>query len=173
MKLLSSTMIWRGDIFSLYSDQVLLDHGVSAQRDLIRHPGGAAILLVRDEQILLVRQYRHGAGRTLLEIPAGKLESGESPDCCARRELEEEAGFRCDALRHLCSVYPSPGICSELLHLYEAISPMPLQDPRPMDPDEDITLQWISLDEAQDMLDHGAIMDAKTIIALQHALLRR
>ena len=55
----------------------------------------------------------------------------------------------------------------------EAISPMPLQDPRPMDPDEDITLQWISLDEAQDMLDHGAIMDAKTIIALQHALLRR
>ena len=81
--------------------------------------------------------------------------------------------FRCDALRHLCSVYPSPGICSELLHLYEAISPMPLQDPRPMDPDEDITLQWISLDEAQDMLDHGAIMDAKTIITLQHALLRR
>lgn len=57
--------------------------------------------------------------------------------------------------------------------MYEAISPMPLQDPRPMDPDEDITLQWISLDEAQDMLDHGAIMDAKTIIALQHALLRR
>ena len=87
MKLLSSTMIWTGDIFSLYSDQVLLDHGVSAQRDLIRHPGGAAILLMRDEQILLVRQYRHGAGRTLLEIPAGKLESGESPDCCARREL--------------------------------------------------------------------------------------
>ena len=118
MKLLSSTMIWRGDIFSLYSDQVLLDHGVSAQRDLIRHPGGAAILLMRDEHILLVRQYRHGAGRALLEIPAGKLESGESPDCCARRELEEEAGFRCDALRHLCSVYPSPGICSELLHLY-------------------------------------------------------
>ena len=173
MKLLSSTMIWTGDIFSLYSDQVLLDHGVSAQRDLIRHPGGAAILLMRDEHILLVRQYRHGAGRALMEIPAGKLESGESPDCCARRELEEEAGFRCDALRHLCSVYPSPGICSELLHLYEAISPMPLQDPRPMDPDEDITLQWISLDEAQDMLDHGAIMDAKTIIALQHALLRR
>lgn len=60
MKLLSSTMIWTGDIFSLYSDQVLLDHGVSAQRDLIRHPGGAAILLMRDEQILLVRQYRHG-----------------------------------------------------------------------------------------------------------------
>ena len=106
MKLLSSTMIWTGDIFSLYSDQVLLDHGVSAQRDLIRHPGGAAILLMRDEHILLVRQYRHGAGRALLEIPAGKLESGESPDCCARRELEEEAGFRCDALRHLCSVYP-------------------------------------------------------------------
>lgn len=55
MKLLSSTMIWTGDIFSLYSDQVLLDHGVSAQRDLIRHPGGAAILLMRDEQILLVK----------------------------------------------------------------------------------------------------------------------
>ena len=125
MKLLSSTMIWTGDIFSLYSDQVLLDHGVSAQRDLIRHPGGAAILLMRDEHILLVRQYRHGAGRALLEIPAGKLESGESPDCCARRELEEEAGFRCDALRHLCSVYPSPGI--SLFFYWDSFRHLPFQ----------------------------------------------
>ncbi len=171
MKQISSTLIWSGSFLRLYSDRLILDNGAVAQRDLIRHPGGAAILLIQDEQILLVSQYRHGAGKQLLEIPAGKLEAGETPERCARRELEEESGMRCGALRLLYAFYPSPGICSERLYLFEARDPAPISHPRPMDPDEDLTLCWIPLKKAKEMLARGEIEDAKTIIALQYACL--
>lgn len=118
---LSSRMIYEGGIIRLRLDEVELPDGSTARREIIEHPGAAAIVPLDDDgNVCLVSQYRDAVGRRLLEIPAGKLKPGEDPADCARRELREELGLKARQLEHLATFYSTPGFCDEVMHVYLA-----------------------------------------------------
>ena len=133
--------------------------------EVVRHPGGAVILAEGKEgRILFVRQFRYPMEKALLELPAGKIDPGEESKATAARELEEETGFRAECLEHVLGFYSSPGFCDELLHLYHARRLRPTgKDPQP---DEEITVEFHSLEEAIQLSLRGEITDAKTLLAL-------
>lgn len=166
---LSSKQLYKGHIFTLTQDQVKIENGMEVTRDIIHHHGGVGVLLVQENKILFVRQYRYPASQYLLEIPAGKLEENEDPYTCGLRELEEESGYQCQEMKKITSFYSTPGFCSEVIHLYEAINAVQSEHPRAMDEDECITLEWYPISEAMHMILDGRIQDAKTIIAIQYA----
>lgn len=165
----SSKLLYQGNIIKVYKDQVSVNER-EAIREVVRHPGGVGILIVINQQVLLVKQYRYAVGEEVLEIPAGKREADEEWRLCAKREMEEETGYTCDKLVNFASFYTSPGIFDEILYLYEAINPYKVEHPLSMDEDEDIEVCWIPLTKIKDMLDRMEFKDAKTIIALQYAL---
>jgi len=118
---LSSEYVYEGRIIKLRVDQVELPDGRRSIREVMEHPGAAVIVPVdAGGDVRLVRQYRDAIGRQLLEVPAGKLDPGEKPDDCARRELREELGLVAGKLTHLTSFYSSPGFCDEILHVFLA-----------------------------------------------------
>jgi ADP-ribose pyrophosphatase len=160
----SSETIFKGRIISLQVDTVKLPNGETSSREIVRHPGAVAILALLDDRMLVVEQYRKPLERSLVEIPAGKLEPGEDPLEAAKRELEEETGYRCETLKHLCSFYTSPGFADELLHIYVAQELLPGQ----LKPDEDEFLECeaITLEQAQQYINQQRISDAKTITAV-------
>jgi ADP-ribose pyrophosphatase len=165
MKILSSEKIWQGRIFEIERDCLRDASGMEMIREVVRHSGGAGALAVNaDGCVALVRQYRHPAGRELLEIPAGKLERGEDPAACAARELEEEIGFQAGIIRELSVFYSTPGFCEEQLHIFLATDLTPVS--RRLDEDEVIEVIWLPLTEAVAMIGKGGIVDSKTIIAL-------
>lgn len=170
-KQLNSSMIYEGPIFSLTHDEIKLEDGKTTFRDVIHHHGGAGILAIRDNQVLLVSQYRYAAKTQLWEIPAGKLEKDEDPKDCVIRELNEEAGYICDKVTFIASFFTTPGFCEEKIHVFMGNHPHEVSERRAMDDDENITSQWFSLAQAYQMILDGTIIDAKTIIALQHAML--
>lgn len=169
---INSKSIYVGSIFTVSSDQVRIENGRIATRDIVHHHGGVGVLAIRENAILFVRQYRYAIGKDLYEIPAGKLEQNEDPYTCGMRELEEESGYTCERMETICAMYSTPGFCSEQIHLYEAIGLHKAKNPLPMDEDECITAHWIPLKDAAAMLQNGTIQDAKTIIAVQYALLK-
>jgi len=124
----------------------------------------AVVAITTDRTVLLINQFRYAAGGMLLEIPAGKLEPGESPKDCAGRELEEETGYRPKTLRRLASFYTSPGFCTEKIHLFLAGDLTRHQ--QNLDQDEFIEVVNMPLDEALAKVDRGEITDAKTIVGL-------
>jgi ADP-ribose pyrophosphatase len=139
--------------------------GSLVRRDLIQHPGAVAILpLVDSERVCLLRNHRPNVDDTLLEIPAGTLESGELPEFAAARELAEETGYRAGQWRKLCEFYPSPGVLNERLHVFVASDLTPGQ----MQPenDEDLEPQVLAWDQALAWALDGTIRDAKTLVAL-------
>jgi ADP-ribose pyrophosphatase len=130
--------------------------------EMVKHPGSAAIVaLTGNGGLLLVNQYREATGEFLLEIPAGKLESGEPPEACAYRELEEETGYRAGSLEKLCSMFMTPGYCDEKIHIFAASNLVASVS----NPDEDEVLSpvEVELEEALRMIDDGRIQDAKTV----------
>lgn len=161
---ISSESIYRGRVFEVKRDEIRV-RGRSIVREVVIHPGAAAILpILPNGRILLIRQYRYPVDETLLEIPAGTLEKGESPEECARRELEEETGYRAGRLRLLASFYMAPGYSSEYLRLYLA-EELERGERRP-EVDEEIELTEMGLEEALKAVRDGLIRDSKTIIAL-------
>src|SRR5262249_24051658 len=163
--LLSREMIYRGRIFEVSKEQVRFQSGDAVQIDVVHHRGGAAVVAVTDVmEVVLVRQYRHPVGEYLLELPAGKLETGDSPDKAAMRELEEEAGYQASQWRLLTAVYPSPGYCGEKLYIYLARGLSEVG--RQPDFDEELDVVYLPLKEALAMIYSGEICDAKTIIGL-------
>lgn len=162
---ITSRRVYDGHVVSLRVDTVLLDDGETTQREIVEHRGSVAIVpLDADEHVLMVRQYRKPAERELLEIPAGTLEPGESPDDCAARELEEEVGHVAGCLVHLGQFYTSPGFSTEVIHLYLATELRPTT--MHTEGDEFITVERLPLEEALRMVHQGQICDAKSIVGL-------
>ena len=165
---ISSEVVYDGRRIRVRRD-VYEDDGVEFIREIVEHPGAAVIVpFPADDEVILVRQFRHAIGRTLLELPAGTLEPGEEPEICAGRELEEEAGFRAGKITPLCVVYPSPGVLGEVMHLFEARDLVPCES-RP-DPGEKIEVVRMPVGEALSGIRSGMITDGKTVIGLMMAL---
>jgi ADP-ribose pyrophosphatase len=160
----SNVRITRGHHIELHTQVVDLPNGLRVELDLIRHPGAAAVVPFLDsERVLLIRQYRFATGGGLLEIPAGKLDPGETPEECALRELEEETGYRAGRLERLGSIWTTPGFCDEVIHLFAAFDLTKTE--QRLEPDEIIELVPTPLADALDALD-GPIVDGKTATAL-------
>lgn len=162
-KRLSSRHIYRGSIINLRLDEVELPDGRQAIREIIEHPGAAVIAPIDSSgRLHMVRQYRDAAAETLLELPAGKLDRGEDPLSCARRELREELGLDAESIAPLASFYSSPGFCDEVLHLFlaEGLEQKGAQT----DHDEFIEAEVRPLDGLDDWL--GEVRDAKSITGI-------
>jgi ADP-ribose pyrophosphatase len=130
----------------------------------VKHPGAVAVLAIVDDKMLVVEQYRKPLEKSQIEIPAGKLDPGEDPLEAAKRELEEETGYRAGSIRHVCSFFTSPGFADEILHLYVA-EELVKGEARP-DEDEFLECDAITLEQAQQYIRERRISDAKTIMAV-------
>ncbi len=165
---IASTRVHRGRIIEVYTETIRYNSGREYQLDLVRHPGGAAVVAVdRDLRVCLVKQYRPGVTDFLWEIPAGKLDAGEAPQICAVRELAEETGVAAKNWSSLGIFVPAPGIFTEIIHLYLA-QDLQVGAANP-DADEDLELQWIPLAQAIDKVISGEWNDGKTVVALMRA----
>lgn len=152
----------------LETETAELPNGRSVQLEIVRHPGAAAIAPFPTERsVLLIRQYRHAADGFILEVPAGKLEPDESPETCAARELEEEAGRRAGRLEPLGWIFTTPGFTDERIHLFAAFDLEPVP-PRPEE-SELIEVIEMPLEEALELIWRGELRDAKSALALLHA----
>jgi ADP-ribose pyrophosphatase len=166
----SSRRIYSGRVLNLDVDVVRFPNGSSGELELIRHSGAAAVVPLLDEPndprvpVLLIRQFRYAADTYLYEIPAGRLEGGEPPIECARRELQEEAGCTANALVPLGGFYTTPGFIDEFIHVFLATG-LSRGNSSP-EPDEFIQSESHPLDEALRMIERGQIIDGKTIVAL-------
>ena len=164
-RILSSERVFSGLIFNVDRDLLLEDDGREVTRLVVRHPGGSGGLPVfTDGTVALVRQYRHPAGRELLEIPAGRIEEGESPEQCAQREIEDETASRPDRLEKLAEFYSTPGFCEEKLYVYLATQLRPSS--QSLDHDERLNVVRMPFKDALALVHSGEIEDSKTIVAL-------
>ena len=156
---------YRGKFLEMVTEEVVLPNGRTATLDLIRHPGAAAVVpFLDDDRVLLIRQFRHAAGGTILEVPAGKLEPGEEPIICASRELEEETGKKAGRIEPLGSIFTTPGFTDEQIYLFAAFD---LEDvPQALEDDEIIEQAPMTLESALELIWSGELTDAKSIIAL-------
>ncbi len=170
MTTLNSRLIYEGRIFDVTVDRVRLPHGREADLEIVRHDGSVVLIPIADDgRVLLVRQYRHAAGRFLWELPAGSLEVGEDPDAAAARECHEELGLVAGHLDRLLTLYPTPGFCTETMTYYRATElRAPREDDAPahQDEDESIEVEAFPLDEIRAMIARGEIADLKTVAAL-------
>ena len=165
---------YQGPIFTVEQHIVSLPNGNQSTRDIVIHNGAVAVLVVHEGKILLVRQYRKAIEAHTLEIPAGKLDhNGESALEAAKRELEEEAQLSADEWTKIIELVPTPGYCTEKIHLYEAKGIQHLLDAAPLDEDEFVSIEWIPVEEVIQKIHHGEITDSKTIIAVQYAALHQ
>jgi len=165
-QVVESHRLYEGRVVSLRVDRVKLPDGRSAVREVVEHAPVVAIVALDGEgKVLLVRQYRLPVQRLLLEIPAGGIDPGESPEEAAQRELQEETGQRAGRLERLCSFFASPGYCDEYMHLYLATALE--RSALAADADERIEVVRLPLSEALQLIERGEICDAKTIIGLR------
>jgi ADP-ribose pyrophosphatase len=167
---LSSKTVYQGNVFWVTRDEVAEPGGVRGSRDIIRHNGSVVILAVdaaanpADPGILLIRQYRHAAGKILLELPAGRIEPGEKPLPAGRRELIEETGYRARRWSKLVSYYASPGFLTEAMNILLAEDLTPgMATP---EDDEKIELHMTPLSEVLRLIHAGRIEDGKTLIGV-------
>ena len=160
-----SETVYEGPVFDVRVDTIREDDKTH-ERAIVVHPGSVVILPVFDDgTVALVRQYRHAAGKELLELAAGSLEKGENPETGAIRELEEEIGVRAEKLDLLCTVFVSPGFLTEIMHIYLASG---LTDVgQKLEGDENITIERYTFEQLREMIRNGEIEDAKTIVGIQ------
>ena len=164
-QLLTSEKIFKGLVIEVERDRLREANGLEIIREVVRHNGGAGALpLFADGRVALVRQYRHPVGEELLEIPAGKLEAGETPDECVARELEQEIGWRAGRIEKLCEFYTTPGFCEEKLHVYLATELQPAT--QQLDEDEFVEVVYLPFADALQMALRGELVDSKTLLAL-------
>ncbi|MCD5323076.1 MULTISPECIES: NUDIX domain-containing protein [Pontibacillus] len=172
-KTIHTDSIYKGKVISLQVDDVSLPDGNTSKRELIKHPGAVAIIPVTQEgKLVMVEQYRKALERSLVEIPAGKLEPGEGPEETAKRELEEETGYTTDKLEFVTSFSTSPGFADEIVHVYLATDLKKAESKLDGDDDEFVELLEVSLEEAEQMERDQRIWDAKTAYALLYVKLK-
>ena len=166
-KTISSKSIYEGKIISLCVEDVKLPDGNLAKRELIKHPGAVAVIpITADGKIVLVKQFRKALNRTLIEIPAGRIEVDEEPQVTAQRELEEETGYGTSKITYIQSFATSPGFADEVIHLYVAEELFDIENPAEGDEDEFIELVEVTVEEAEKLVVSGEIYDAKTAFAI-------
>jgi len=159
------TGIFSGRVVSLAVEEHELPDGRRADFEIVRHPGGAAVLpVLPDGRVVLIRQFRPAGGGMVVEIPAGRLELGEAPEACIHRELREEVGYRAGRLERLGEMFTAVGFCDEVVHLFVATDLSPVA--RALEPDEYIEVFELPLAEALRMVRRGEIPDGKTQLAL-------
>jgi ADP-ribose pyrophosphatase len=169
-KVLSSKVVFKGKVFSVFRDEVIEPSGVKNVREVIRHNGSVVILAVDDSKnpanpdVILERQYRHAAGQFLLELPAGRVEPGESTLAAAKREMIEETGYRAKRWTLLTKYFASPGFLGEWMQIYLARE---IRDGRAQpEADEQIEVVRMPLSEALALVSANKIHDGKTLIGL-------
>ena len=168
-KIISQRIVYDGRVVKLRLDKVVEPSGQETIREIVVHPGAVCIVArPTPDQVLLIRQYRHAAQKVLLEIPAGGLNKGETPEKAAIRELEEETGYRAGAIVERARFWTTPGFTTEFMYLYEASNLVKTKT----NPDEDevIEVDVVHRDEALRMIDDGRIQDAKSILGLLRVL---
>ena len=162
-RIISEEQAWKGRFLDVRSARVELPNGRVTGRDLVRHPGASAVVaLTESGKIVLVRQYRTAIDRVTVEIPAGKLDPGEDPLECAKRELHEETGFSASRIQYLTTIATTPGFCDEVIHIYMATG-LTFDGANP-DDDEFVNVDLVPLSELIDAVLDGKIEDAKTVV---------
>jgi ADP-ribose pyrophosphatase len=157
--------IYKGRVLDLTLEEARLPNRRVVQLEMIRHPGAAAVVPVREDgRIVMIRQYRHAAGGMIYEIPAGRLDNGEAPLNCAKRELREEAGYEAARWEKLGAIFTTPGFTDERIHLFLAADLTPV--PQELEHDEVIEVEEIPLETLVGMIERGEVVDGKTICAL-------
>jgi ADP-ribose pyrophosphatase len=163
--------IYKGKVVTLNLETVTLPNGATVELEVVRHPGAAAIVPMKDERtVILVRQFRLAAGGFIYEIPAGKLFPGEDPELCAGRELEEEIGYRAGTIEKLETFFTAPGFTDEVMHLFKATNLT--KTAQKLDHDEVLEVIAIPIEKSISWIRDGTIRDAKTIVGLQSVYLR-
>ncbi len=157
--------IFTGQVVRLGIESLVLPNGVPLQLEVVRHPGGAAVVAINPQQeVCLLRQYRHAAGGWISELPAGKLEPDEPPQSTAARELAEEAGLAAAHWTKLGACHTTPGFCDEIIHLFLARD---LTSVRAQPGEHElIEVHWLPLATALEQVSRGEIHDAKTMLGL-------
>ena len=162
---IQSRPIFGGRVFRVQEDTVRLSDGTTALREVVQHNGGSCVAAVTEnKELLMVRQFRYGAGKVLWELPAGKLEVGEDPLVCAMRELEEETGYRTEQLHSLGCMHPTPAYCGEVIYMYYTTRLIP--SAQHLDEGEFLQVEAVPFDRVLAMIMDGQITDAKTVIAI-------
>jgi ADP-ribose pyrophosphatase len=170
---LASRRVYSGRIINLDIDTVHFPNGSTGELEMIRHPGAAAVVPFladpagEDPHILLLKQYRYAAEGFLYEIPAGRLDRGEEPIDCARRELMEETGCEAERVEHLYTFYTTPGFTDERIHAFMAVG-LTRGESR-HETDEFITVETMTLSRALGLIEKGEIKDAKTALSILYA----
>ncbi|MTI79466.1 MAG: NUDIX hydrolase [Firmicutes bacterium] len=171
-KTISSQMLHKGKVVNLRIDSVELPNGKLGAREVVEHSGAVAVVPVTASgEVLMVRQFRYPAQKELLEIPAGKLDPGESPEECVKRELLEETGMNAGNITKLFSCYSSPGFSDEVIHIYLATDLK--YHGQQLDEDEFVEIEKFKFDEIVDKVYNGTIQDAKTIAGILAAVNKR
>ena len=164
--------IYAGKVVTLNVDTVTLPNGVTVDLEIVRHPGAAAVVPLKDnETVVLIKQFRHAAGGFIFEIPAGKLHPGEDPRNCAARELEEEVGYQAGKLELLSTIFTAPGFTDEVIHIYKASELS--RGRQNLDRDEVLEVVEVSLRDAIEMMRVGKIRDGKTMVGVQAVFMSR
>ncbi len=161
---INKNYIYKGKILSVRKDDVKLINDSLTIREVVEHGGGSCVLCVKDNKILLVKQFRYPYMDEMWEIPAGKKDEGEEPIDTAKRELEEETGLIAKDLSFLFEVYPSPGYTNEKIYIFRASEFS--RGKKHLDENEFLHEKWFSLSELKEMINGGKIKDAKTLIAI-------
>ena len=170
---IGSRRLYTGRIINLDMDEVRFPNGSTGELEMIRHPGASAVVpflsdpFGDDPQILLLKQYRYAAEDYLYEIPAGRLDPGEAPIDCARRELREETGCTAERVEPLVAFYSTPGFTDEKIHLFMASGLT--QGTSGRESDEFIEVQTFPLSQALNMVGSGEIRDGKTALGILYA----
>jgi ADP-ribose pyrophosphatase len=168
LKLVRRRTIFEGRVFDIIVDDVEYPNGKPSIREVARHAGGAVVFpVLPDGRVVLIRQHRYPLDAFIWELPAGKLNRGEDPLDCARRELEEETGYLATEWTPLNSIYTTPGFCDEVLHIFMARGLIEAPGGRkPEEGEESMTVSTVTLDEALRMIDAMEIRDGKSICGI-------